>query len=319
MSQSPARHRAQALDPTVGPGRQGLYDPAFRARRVWRRVRRRRARARAAPTSVQKGLTALRNLDHRGASGSDPDTGDGAGILVQMPDAFLREVVDFPLPPAGQYAAGIVFLPRESASRDEVLRSIARLVRQEGLTLLGWREVPVVSEIVGRGSREVEPLMRQIFLVAGRRRRPRTGAARFLRAQAARARGRRLLASLSCRTIVYKGMLTTNQLPVYFPDLYDPRFASAIALVHSRFSTNTFPSWPLAHPYRYVAHNGEINTVRGNRNWMSAREALLRSDLIAGDLERLFPICTPGRATRPASTRCSSCCTSAGAACPTPS
>jgi len=294
MSQSPARHRAQALDPAVGPGRQGLYDPAYEhdSCGVAFVVD---VRGRRSHDMVQKGLTALRNLDHRGAQGSDPDTGDGAGILLQMPDGFLREVVDFPLPPAGRYAAGIVFLPRESAARDEVLRSIARLVRQEKLTLLGWRQVPVVSEIVGRGSREVEPLMRQIFLGSpdgvG-------GLELERRAYCLRKRLERevhvYVASLSCRTIVYKGMLTTHQLSVYFPDLDDPRVETAIALVHSRFSTNTFPSWPLAHPYRYIAHNGEINTVRGNRNWMAAREALLRSDLIPGDLKRLFPICTPG-------------------------
>ncbi|MGZ4665509.1 MAG: glutamate synthase subunit alpha, partial [Frankiaceae bacterium] len=279
---------------TSPPDQQGLYDPAYEhdSCGVAFVVD---VRGRRSHDMVQKGLTALRNLDHRGAQGSDPDTGDGAGILMQMPDRFFREIVDFPLPSAGRYAAGIVFLPRESGARDEKLRSIARLVRQEKLTLLGWRSVPVVSEIVGRGSREVEPLMRQIFLGtpdgAG-------GLDLERRAFCLRKRLERevhvYVASLSCRTIVYKGMLTTHQLSVYFPDLDDPRVETAIALVHSRFSTNTFPSWPLAHPYLYIAHNGEIYTVRGNRNWMAAREALLRSDLIPGDLQRLFPVCTSG-------------------------
>ncbi|MGZ4620283.1 MAG: glutamate synthase subunit alpha, partial [Frankiaceae bacterium] len=236
MSHTPAR--PQAYGPmsvgTSPPDQQGLYDPAYEhdSCGVAFVVD---VRGRRSHDMVQKGLTALRNLDHRGAQGSDPDTGDGAGILMQMPDRFFREVVDFPLPPAGRYAAGIVFLPRESGARDEKLRSIARLVRQEKLTLLGWRSVPVVSEIVGRGSREVEPLMRQIFLGTP------DGAGGLDLERRAFCLRRRLerevrvyVASLSCRTIVYKGMLTTHQLSVYFPDLDDPRVETAIALVHSR-------------------------------------------------------------------------------------
>src|SRR4051794_22921765 len=241
---------------------------------------------------VAKGLQALRNLDHRGASGSDPRVGDGAGILIQVPDAFLREEVSFPLPPLGSYAVGLAFLPREATLRDHAIQRMRALCRQENLTLLGWREVPTDNSTVGAAAREVEPIMRQLFV----------GGAEGLdlerRAFCLRKRAERELGiyfpSLSGRTLIYKGMLTTAQLSEYFCDLLDPRLESAIALVHSRFSTNTFPSWPLAHPYRYVAHNGEINTVRGNRNWMAAREALLQSDLIPGDLARLFPICTPG-------------------------
>ncbi|OHV36144.1 glutamate synthase subunit alpha [Pseudofrankia sp. EUN1h] len=256
---------------------------------------------------VDQGLTVLRNLDHRGASGSDPDTGDGAGILVQIPDVFLRDVAGFPLPAPGRYAVGIAFLPQVAGDRDEAVRTIGRLTRQEGLRLLGWREVPVVSHIVGHAAREVEPRMRQLFVtlpgvpVAAAVGAPVEDDTPFdvmeleRRAFCLRKRIERqtgvYLPSLSARTLTYKGMLTTHQLSAYFPDLDDPRFASAIALVHSRFSTNTFPSWPLAHPYRLIAHNGEINTVRGNRNWMRAREALLASDLIPGDLSRLFPIC----------------------------
>ncbi|MCK9894553.1 glutamate synthase large subunit [Frankia sp. AgB32] len=287
------------------PSAQGLYDPTFEhdGCGVGFVVD---VHGRRTHELVDHGLTVLRNLDHRGASGSDPDTGDGAGILVQVPDLFLRDVVDFALPPAGRYAVGIAFLPQVAGERDDAVRLISRIVRQEGLRVLGWREVPTVSHIVGHSAREVEPRMRQLFLTVpgevpvGSA----TDDAEFdvanleRRAFCVRKRIRRetgvYMASLSSRTLVYKGMLTTHQLSAYFPDLDDPRFASAIALVHSRFSTNTFPSWPLAHPYRFVAHNGEINTVRGNRNWMRAREALLASDLIPGDLSRLFPICADG-------------------------
>jgi glutamate synthase (NADPH/NADH) large chain len=286
---------------TSAPQRQGLYDPAFEHDACGVAfvvdVRGRRSHA-----MVERGLTALRNLDHRGASGSDPDTGDGAGMLVQVPDAFLREVVPFPLPPAGQYAVGTCFLPLETGARDNAVREIAKIVRQEGLSTLGWREVPTDNSSVGAAAREVEPRMRQLFLGVGSETSGDGASGDLLalerRAFCVRKRIERevgvYMASLSARTLVYKGMLTTNQLSEYFPDLTDPRFTSAIALVHSRFSTNTFPSWPLAHPYRYVAHNGEINTVRGNRNWMAARESLLRSGLIPGELERLFPICSEG-------------------------
>ena len=291
------------------PARQGLYDPTFEhdACGVAFVVD---VRGRRSHGMVERGLTALRNLDHRGASGSDPGTGDGAGILVQVPDAFLREVVPFPLPPAGQYAVGTCFLPVESGARDIAVREISKIVRQEGLCILGWREVPTDNSSVGIAAREVEPRMRQIFLgmggggaaspssetLAGVASAEWDVLALERRAFCVRKRVERevgtYMPSLSARTLVYKGMLTTNQLSEYFPDLTDARFTSAIALVHSRFSTNTFPSWPLAHPYRYVAHNGEINTVRGNRNWMAARESLLESDLIPGDLKRLFPICS---------------------------
>ncbi|MCK9875306.1 glutamate synthase large subunit [Frankia sp. Ag45/Mut15] len=289
------------------PSAQGLYDPTFEhdACGVGFVVD---VHGRRSHELVDQGLTVLRNLDHRGASGSDPDTGDGAGILVQVPDQFLRDVVDFALPAPGRYAVGIAFLPQVAGERDDAVRVISRIVRQEGLRVLGWREVPTISHIVGHAAREVEPRMRQLFValpgdalggVAGEKAEAAFDVGELeRRAFCARKRIRRetgvYVASLSSRTIVYKGMLTTHQLSAYFPDLDDPRFTSAIALVHSRFSTNTFPSWPLAHPYRFVAHNGEINTVRGNRNWMRAREALLASDLISGDLARLFPICADG-------------------------
>ncbi len=246
--------------------------------------------------TVARALTVLHNLDHRGASGAEPDTGDGAGILVQIPDAFLRASVGFPLPESGTYAAGIAFLPVLAEERAEAVAAAESIVADEGLTVLGWRELPVLPDEASVGSiaRAAMPHFAQLFVTAP------DGAGGLdleRRAFCARKRIEReagvYLASLSARTIVYKGMLTTGQLSAFFPDLTDARFASALALVHSRFSTNTFPSWPLAHPYRYIAHNGEINTLKGNRNWMAAREALLASDLIPGDLSRLFPICTP--------------------------
>ncbi|MFI8905913.1 glutamate synthase large subunit [Streptomyces albidoflavus] len=245
-------------------------------------------------TLVDQALTVLRNLEHRGATGSEPDSGDGAGILTQVPDAFLRETAGFELPEAGAYAVGIAFLPE--ADTDEAAARIDALAAEEGLTVLGWREVPVAPALLGATARATMPAFRQLFVTAENT----TGIALDRLAFVLRKRAEReagvYFPSLSSRTLVYKGMLTTGQLEPFFPDLSDRRFASAIALVHSRFSTNTFPSWPLAHPYRFVAHNGEINTVKGNRNWMRARESQLASELFGGgdkDLSRIFPVCTP--------------------------
>ncbi len=244
---------------------------------------------------VEQALTVLRNLEHRGATGSEPDSGDGAGILLQVPDAFLREVAGFELPAAGAYAVGIAFLPVDTAgTTDAAVSQIETIASEEGVTVLGWREVPVAPELLGATARSTMPVFKQVFVADGES----TGLtldrkAFMLRKRAEREAGT-YFPSLSARTIVYKGMLTTGQLEPFFPDLSDRRFATAVALVHSRFSTNTFPSWPLAHPYRFVAHNGEINTVKGNRNWMRARESQLASELFAGDnLDRVFPICTP--------------------------
>ncbi|MYY06232.1 MULTISPECIES: glutamate synthase large subunit [unclassified Streptomyces] len=241
---------------------------------------------------VEQALTVLRNLEHRGATGSEPDSGDGAGILLQVPDAFLRAEAPFALPDAGAYAVGIAFLP--AVGSVAAVDALERIADEEGLNVLGWREVPVTPDILGNGARATMPEFRQLFVADGES----TGIALDRKAFALRKRAEReagvYFPSLSARTIVYKGMLTTGQLEPFFPDLSDPRFATAVALVHSRFSTNTFPSWPLAHPYRFVAHNGEINTVKGNRNWMKARESQLASGLF-GDapLDRIFPVCTP--------------------------
>ncbi len=244
---------------------------------------------------VVHALDALRNLDHRGATGADPLVGDGAGILTQVPDAFFRDVVDAELPPAGSYAAGMAYLPSDPAERAEAERRVEEIARSEGLHVLAWRNIPVASDLVGEAARATMPYFRQVFVGSDE---GLSGLELDRVAFALRKRAEReaqvYFPSLSARTIVYKGMLTTGQLEPFFPDLSDERYATELALVHSRFSTNTFPSWPLAHPYRMIAHNGEINTVKGNRNWMHARESQLSSDVIPGDLSRIFPVCTPG-------------------------
>ncbi|MFE9254576.1 glutamate synthase large subunit [Streptomyces sp. NPDC006879] len=295
---SASTHSATGLSSTSAwspmdgrPAQQGMYDPrnehdacgvGFVATLT----------GEASHTLVEQALTVLRNLEHRGATGSEPDSGDGAGILSQVPDAFLREVAGFDLPEAGCYAVGIAFLPAEDSAPS--VAQIEAIAAEEGLEVLGWREVPITPELLGNGARVTMPAFAQLFVGDGAS----SGIALDRKAFVLRKRAEReagvYFPSLSSRTIVYKGMLTTGQLEPFFPDLSDRRFASAIALVHSRFSTNTFPSWPLAHPYRFVAHNGEINTVKGNRNWMRARESQLASELFgAGQLERILPICTP--------------------------
>ncbi|MBI1352412.1 MAG: glutamate synthase large subunit [Actinomycetales bacterium] len=244
---------------------------------------------------VDKALTALRNLEHRGASGAEPDSGDGAGILTQVPDRLFRESIGFDLPEAGGYAVGIGFMPTDEVEAEVIREGVAAIAAQEGLRVLGWSPVPVDPSLVGATARSVMPAFEYLFIASEFD--ELAGLELDRRAFALRKRIERELgvyfASLSARTIVYKGMLTTAQLEPFYPQLSDPRMESALALVHSRFSTNTFPSWPLAHPYRFISHNGEINTVMGNRNWMQAREAMLTSDVIPGDITRLFPICTP--------------------------
>lgn len=237
---------------------------------------------------VSKALTALRNLEHRGASGAEVDSGDGAGILIQIPDKFYRSVVKFDLPKASEYATGIFFVKPGETSYQE---SIEKIAKEEGLKVLGWRDVPINSKSLGKTALSVMPEFKQVF-ISGDKNENDLVLERM--AFCLRKRVEHTLPvyipSLSSRTIVYKGMLTTGQLEEFFPDLSNSLVESPMALVHSRFSTNTFPSWPLAHPYRFIAHNGEINTVKGNRNWMRARETLLESELIPGDLKRLFPI-----------------------------
>lgn len=280
------------------PARQGMYDPAFEKDACGLAMV---ATLRGEPGHdiIDLALTALRNLEHRGAIGSDAGTGDGAGILTQMPDAFLRAVVDFDLPPVGEYAAGLVFLPLGHEEQEAQKAGIEKLAAAENLTVLGWREVPTEPENLGKLAFEARPAFEQLFVSH-----PAIGDQAALsgieldrRVYRLRKRARHELdayfVSLSSRTLGYKGMVTTLQLEPFYPDLQDERFASELAVVHSRYSTNTFPSWPLAQPLRMLAHNGEINTVKGNRNWMRARQSQLESELI-GDVRPLLPICTDG-------------------------
>ena len=268
------------------PSAQGLYDPTQERDSCGVAMVATLTR-KATHEIVSQGLTALRNMEHRGATGAEPDSGDGAGILICIPDAFYRDVVEFKLPESGKYATGIIFIDKSFSDR----AALEAIAHEEGLRILGWRELPIDAKSIGKTALSVMPKFEQIF-VAGANGEFDLDLERLAFCFRKRIEHRFPLyvSSLSVRTIVYKGMLTTGQLEEFFPDLSDSRVVSTLALVHSRFSTNTFPSWPLAHPYRFIAHNGEINTVRGNRNWMRARESLLASDIIPGDLNRLFPI-----------------------------
>ncbi|MFW0109621.1 glutamate synthase large subunit [Rothia sp. P13129] len=266
---------------------------------------------------VDHALTALRRLEHRGAVGADEGTGDGAGILLQLPDTFFRAVLDFCLPETGKYAAGTAFLPADEENISEYKQSLEDIAHAEGLKVLGWRDVPTNPELVGKSARAVMPHFVQMFIAEAEPEEHDAVAAPFtghipiidldttsaqqqLDQKAFRLRKRAqhklgvYFPSFSTRTIVYKGMLTTAQLEPFYPDLSDPRFQTKLAIVHSRFSTNTFPSWPLAQPFRTIAHNGEINTVKGNRNWMRARQSQLKSPLLGRNPEELFPICSAG-------------------------
>ncbi len=256
---------------------------------------------RATHTLVRQAISALEHLAHRGATGSEEDSGDGAGILLQVPHEFYVDEVDFDLPPRGHYATGIAFFSRSAADAGDARSAFQKLAGEEGLEVIGWRDMPVDDSTLGSIAEAAMPSFHQVFVtpapgtpLAGDDRALAVDRLAFvLRKRAEHEIDDCYVASLSARTITYKGMLTSHQLAEFFPDLSDERVVSGLALVHSRFSTNTFPSWPLAHPYRYLAHNGEINTLAGNRNWMRAREALCATDLIPG-LDRAFPIVTPG-------------------------
>ncbi len=279
------------------PAASGLYDPAFEhdGCGVGFVVDVTGARSR---DIVDTALGALCRLDHRGASGAEVNTGDGAGILIQVPDAFLRGVAPFELPLAGAYGVGLAFLPLAADAAEKSKAAFEGIAREQGMSVLGWRSVPIDDSMIGPTARAVMPSFWQCFLTDPE---GATGIELDRKLFVLRKRAEHELrddvavyfASLSSRTLIYKGMLTTPQLQEFFPDLADTRMESALALVHSRFSTNTFPSWPLAHPYRFVAHNGEINTVQGNRNWMRARAAQMSTPLIP-DLARAQPIITPG-------------------------
>ena len=299
------------LGNTADPGTppvQGLYDPAldkdscgvgFIAD----------IKDRKSHQIVEDGLRILCNLEHRGAVGADPRMGDGAGILVQIPHKFFAKKtaeLGFTLPKPGEYAIGQLFMPTDKHWRQIIKDIYAELIAREGFTLLGWRQVPTDNSTLGESVKPTEPVHLQVFIGLGKRK---FSAAEFerrlyvLRKSISNAiykqRERRTSGyypvSISCRTVIYKGMFLADQLGAYYPDLHDADFESAIALVHQRFSTNTFPTWSLAHPYRYIAHNGEINTLRGNVNWMAARQASVSSPLFGKDINKLWPISYEGQ------------------------
>jgi glutamate synthase (NADPH/NADH) large chain/glutamate synthase (ferredoxin) len=281
------------------PKAVGLYDPRFEHDACGVGMV---ARLDNRPTHevIARAITALENLEHRGASGADPDTGDGAGILMQMPDELMRAVVDFELPPLGRYGVLMCFLPTEQGPRERLQELLERTVRDEGQEVLGWRDVPIRPEHTGKVAAACRPVIRQLFVGAGERHGGDQDAFErklyvIRRVCELSAEGGGLyVASSSSRTINYKGMLISFQLAAFYEDLKDERAKSALALVHSRFSTNTFPSWELAHPYRVICHNGEINTVMGNVNWMRARESELHSELFGEDLAKILPVVGAG-------------------------
>ncbi|MGB8327430.1 MAG: glutamate synthase large subunit [Steroidobacteraceae bacterium] len=297
------RRRERRLGPPV---KQGLYDPRFEhdACGVGFVVD---IRGRKSHAILRQALEVLKNLDHRGACGCEANTGDGAGVLVQMPHALLAEAcrkLRFTLPAPGQYGCGLVFLPKNPTRRRRLEERFEQIVRAEGQHLLGWRTVPTNNASLGETAKAAEPFIRQVFIA----RDPaladdsaferklyviRKHAYSEIRTSTLDGAEYWYLPSLSYKTLVYKGMLLTEQLPVYFPDLTNPALITSLALLHSRFSTNTFPSWDRAHPYRYLAHNGEINTLRGNINWMKAREALFESEVFGEDIKKIIPIVNP--------------------------
>src|SRR6202035_3570671 len=299
------------LPPTLGsaPAAQGMYDPAnehdacgvgFVAH----------IKGKKRHEIIQQGLKILENLDHRGAVGADPLMGDGAGILIQVPDGFYREEMakqGVTLPPNGEYGVGMIFLPKEHASRLACEQELERTVKAEGQVVLGWRDVPVDHSMpISPTVKASEPLIRQIFIGRGKDIMVTDALERKLyvirktashRIQALKLKHGKeyFVPSMSARTVVYKGLLLAGQVGVYYLDLQDERTVSALALVHQRFSTNTFPAWELAHPYRMIAHNGEINTVKGNVNWLNARTGAIASAVLGDDLPKLWPLIYPGQ------------------------
>jgi glutamate synthase (NADPH) large chain len=256
---------------------------------------------------IEKGIQVLVNLTHRGACGCDPETGDGAGVLIQIPHKFfVRECarLGFTLPAAGEYGVGMTFLPVEPAARLQCEGIVERIAREEGLTVLGWRDTPIDGSAIGRVARNSQPYIEQVFLSRGRGMTEddlerklyiiRKRAEVEVGASDIPDKGFFYVPSLSARTIVYKGLLLAPQIGRFYPELSDPEVVSSLCLVHQRFSTNTFPTWQLAHPFRYIAHNGEINTLRGNVNWMHARQSVLASPLFGEDIKKLLPVIQPG-------------------------
>jgi glutamate synthase (NADPH/NADH) large chain len=305
-SQLPEMNDGPRRTPTGRPAKQGLYDPWFEheACGVGFVVD---MKGRKSNQILLQALQVLKNLDHRGASGSEPNTGDGAGVLLQMPHGFLQEACKkarIALPGPGEYGSGLVFLPRKATLRRRLEEIFGQIVQSEGQILLGWRTVPTNNASLGETAKASEPFIRQVFIGRNPALTDDMAFERKLYVIRKRAYGEIrtatidggeywYLSSLSHKTLVYKGMLLTEQLPQYFLDLQNPAMETAMALVHSRFSTNTFPSWDRAHPYRYIAHNGEINTLRGNINWMHARQALFESELFGEDIKKILPIINP--------------------------
>jgi len=291
------------MTPYGWPEKQGLYDPQFEhdSCGVGFVVN---IKGQKSHDIVRNALTILMNLSHRGACGCEANSGDGAGILLQTPHEFLQKVCaedKIILPAYGEYGVGMVYLPPDTSSRYKCEKLFEEIVENEGHRMLGWRTVPTTNATLGETARASEPIVRQVFIARDPKIKDdmaferklyvvRKLAERGIRYAGIKGGNRFYISSLSYKTIIYKGMLMPEQVDPFFPDLHDPAFASALALVHSRFSTNTFPSWERAHPYRYVAHNGEINTLRGNINWMHARESLLKSDLFGDDMKKLLPI-----------------------------
>ena len=285
------------------PPKQGLYDPrnehdacgvGFVADIKGRKSRK----------IVEDGLKILDRLTHRGAVGADPKAGDGAGILLQLPDAFFRAEVDFDLPEPGSYAVGMLFAPRDDAARAGAEAIVTRFIEAEGQSLLGWRTVPVDNSGLGYSVKPSEPVMRQVFIGSGCADQTaferklfviRKQIDKLVRETEITGGDAFYFTSMSSRTITYKGKLLAGQVGEYYPDLRDPRIISALALVHQRFSTNTFPTWDLAQPFRMIAHNGEINTLRGNVNWMAARKSSMASAILGEDLHKVWPLIPEGQ------------------------
>jgi len=284
------------------PKAQGLYDPAnehdncgigFVAH----------IKGQKSHNIIERGLEVLRNMDHRGATSADNKTGDGAGILVQIPDEYIREVMKVKVPQEGSYGTGLIFLPKQAKDAEKCIEILTKYIKQEGLTLIEYRDVAVDSSAPGDIAKTTEPAIKQVFIKGNLEQEKMEQTLYLVRKQAEneirqsniKTKDAFYVPSLSSKIIVYKGMLTPDQIREYYKDLQHPKFKSAIALVHSRFSTNTFPTWDLAHPFRMIAHNGEINTVKGNRLWMQAREALLKSEVYGDDLKKIFPVIEPNK------------------------
>ena len=319
-------HSQQPTDLAARPQAQGLYDPSNEhdACGVGMVAH---IKGKKSHEIISQGLKILENLDHRGAVGADALMGDGAGILIQIPDQFYREEMakqGVKLPPAGEYGVGMIFLPKEHASRLACEQELERTVRLEGQVVLGWRDVPVDCNMpMSPTVRTTEPVIRQIFIGRGRdimttdalERKLyviRKTASHAIQALKLKHGKEYFVPSMSARTVVYKGLLLANQVGEYYLDLQDPRAVSALALVHQRFSTNTFPAWELAHPYRMVAHNGEINTVKGNVNWVNARTGAISSPVLGDDLPKLWPLIYPGQSDTASFDNCLELLTMAG-------